>query len=174
MRTLPLALAALLVLPGCGVLTGWMTSPAAEPPVARDDGYLARDGVDDGLDLGPDQRLLLAEFSDSQAMRKKLETKVSELEATIADLRQQLGATVNERDREHGARVSAETEQERLRGQLRDRDAKLLALHLEKTRLTQDILLLKIDAAERKLQAVVEPGLDGEGTILLQGAEAPR
>ncbi|MEZ5967262.1 MAG: hypothetical protein R3F56_25725 [Planctomycetota bacterium] len=145
---IPLLIAAALGSTSCAFLRDLATRPPAETPVAEQHGYLAKDkeAVDD--ELGPDERLLLAEFSDTRAAKLALETKLAEAQATIDSLKSNLRATEEARDRERTAHAAAEAELTRLRTTLQDRETKILTLHLEKAKLTQDVLSLKIEAAE--------------------------
>lgn len=142
---LPLALP---LFSGCTLMRNLVTQPAPEPPVSKAEGYLAKDK--DPNELGPDERLLLAEFSDTQAAKLALETQLAEARATIDALQSQLHTTEEVRDRERTGRAAAEAELTRLRTTLQDRETKILTLHLEKAKVTQDLLLLKIEAAESR------------------------
>jgi len=154
----------LLALSGCSFLHDLATKPPAETPVRRDDGYLAKPA--DGSEVGPDERLLLAEFSDTQAAKLALETQLAEARATIDSLQAQLRATEEARDRERTGRAAAEAETGRLRTTLQDRETKILNLHLEKAKVTQDLLLLKIENAERQADVASQAAqaLDGSAT----------
>jgi chromosome segregation ATPase len=140
------------------------TKPKAEPPVAKQDGYLAQ--KPDASELGPDERLLLAEYSDTHAAKLALETQLAETRATIDSLQAKLAQTEEVRDRERTARASAEAELSRLRSTLQDRETKILSLHIEKAKLTQDLLLLRIDAAERQADAASRATAELHGPAL--------
>lgn len=136
------------LLSSCTWMQDKMTEPKAERPTSRGEGHLSRESGDPAL--GPDERLLLAEYNDVQAAKVALEGHQAELTAKIEGLQAELAQTQEVRDKERTARAAAETELNRLRGQLQDRDAKILALHIEKAKQMQELLSLRIEAAERQ------------------------
>ena len=71
-------------------------------------------------------------------------------------MQSKLRETEEVRDRERTGRAGSEAELARLRTTLQDRETKILNLHLEKAKLTQDLLLLKIEAAEHKADVATE------------------
>ena len=135
----------------CSFLHDTVTKPAAERPVGKESGYLAHSP--DPSALGPDERLLLAEYSDTKAAKLALETQLAEARATIDSLQAQVRQTEEVRDKERTGRAASEAELSRLRITLQDRETKILSLHIEKAKLTQDLLLLRIEAAERQAEA---------------------
>lgn len=132
----------------CSWLQDKMTEPAAEKPTARSEGHLNRKPGDD--ELGPDERMLLADYTDANAARLALETKLAELQQKLDATRAELTQTQDVRDRERTGRAAADAELARLRNLLQDREAKILALHIEKAKQTQELLSLRIEAAERQ------------------------
>lgn len=146
---------------GCSMLQDAVTKPAPEPPVGKREGYLAQ--APGAGDLGPDERLLLAEYSDTHAAKLALETQLAEARATIDSLRAQLTQTEEVRDRERTGRAAGEAELTRLRALLQDRETKILSLHIEKSKLTQDVLLARIEAAERQAEAASQAASELEG-----------
>jgi hypothetical protein len=136
------------LLSSCTWMQDKMTEPKAERPTPRGEGHLSRESGDPAL--GPDERLLLAEYNDVQAAKVALEDRQAELTAKIEGLQAELTQTQEARDKERTARAAAEAELGRLRSLVQDRDAKILALHIEKTKQTQELLSLRIEAAERQ------------------------
>ncbi len=146
---------------GCSLLNDAVTKPAAEKPVGKGDGYLAQPS--DPSALGPDERLLLAEYSDTQAAKLALETQLAAARATIDGMQAQLRQTEEVRDKERTGRAGSEAELTRLRSLLQDRETKILSLHIEKAKLTQDVLLLRIEATERRADTAAHASADLEG-----------
>src|SRR5690606_28252320 len=72
---------------GCSLLHEAATRPAPEPPVRREEGVLSRGNPDE---LGPDERLLLAEYTDTQAAKVAMEAQLAEARATIDGLQAQI------------------------------------------------------------------------------------
>jgi hypothetical protein len=153
------------LLASCSAMHDQMTQPAEEPPLQPEDSYLQRGGVSNQLDLGPDQRLLLDEFTALKAAKINLETRMSEIEAANESLRASLRQTEEERDKERRLRAGAEAEVERLSATLHEREAKLLNLSIEKAKLNQDNLLLRIASLQRQLdeiEASAAPPAEGQ------------
>src|SRR5690606_8526000 len=71
----------------CSLLPVAATRPAPEPPVRREEGVLSRGNPDE---LGPDERLLLAEYTDTQAAKVAMEAQLAEARATIDGLQAQI------------------------------------------------------------------------------------
>jgi hypothetical protein len=153
--------APLLAAAGCSLLHEAVTKPPPEPPVGSRESYLSQ--APDAAALGPDERLLLAEYSDTQAAKVALETQLAEARATTDSLGAQLRSTEEARDKERSARAAAEAELARVRAILQDRETKILSLHIERSKLMQDLLLARIDAAEREAAATERASAELEG-----------
>jgi hypothetical protein len=161
----PAAAAALaaVTLCGCGWVRESLTRPEPEPAVDASHGYLAKGGVQAELDLGPDQKLLLAEFSNVQTAKINLETRLAELEGDNESLRAQLKQAEAARAAEQGQRTTAEAELQRLRGLIRERDAKVLGLSIEKAKQQQELLLFRISALEKQVETQKKAANAGAG-----------
>jgi len=92
---------------GCSLLHEAATRPAPEPPVRREEGVLSRGNPDE---LGPDERLLLAEYTDTQAAKVAMEAQLAEARATIDGLQAQIRQLEEARDRERTGRAAAEAD----------------------------------------------------------------
>lgn len=157
-HTALLLVASLSALAGCSALgVGGPAQPAPEAPVAANQQYLSKGGANTALDLGPDQKSLLSEYSALQELKLKAELRAKELEGQNEQLRAQLRNAESERDSQRNQSAGAEAELVRLRKQLHERDAKILALTLEKTVATHNALLLRIAALEQRLEAANAP-----------------
>lgn len=141
------------LLGGCSLLSGTFNRPAAEKPVDSTETYLSvGDGPQSEVDLGPGQQTLMEHFIEERAAKLELEQRTKEVEASNQTLRAQLAQTEEDRNqaRTHGA--GAEAELERLRGLLRDHESKVLNLTLEKARLEQEVLKLRIASLQGQLE----------------------
>jgi hypothetical protein len=146
------------VLGACSLFSKAMARPAAEPPVDSSETYLSiGDGPQSEVDLGPGQKTLMEEFVAVQTAKLALEQRVKELEATNEALRATLAQTQEERDKErtHGAGTQAELE--RLRDTLQQRDSKILDLTLDKARIEQEMLKLRIASLQGQLEQMGAP-----------------
>lgn len=151
-RVLAVALAC-AALGGCSLFGKALNRPAAEDPVDSTETYLSvGDGPQSEVDLGPGQQTLLQHLIEVRSAKAELEQRAAELEASNQQLRTQLAQTEEDRNqaRTHGA--GAEAELERLRGLLRDHESKVLNLTLEKARLEQEVLKLRIASLQGQLE----------------------
>ena len=145
-------LCALLVLPSCSFLKEHLTKPSSETPPQKEQQYLSKGSVANELDLGPDQKFLLDEFTQVKQQKIVLETQVSELRATNEGLRASLKQAEEERDKMRRMGAGSEAESERLKKTLHEREAKILAISMEKARLQKELLAMKIAALEKQLE----------------------
>ena len=155
MKSISLALTALAVLlSSCSLLKRELTKPTAEAPLSREQQYLSKGSVSTELDLGPDQKLLLDEFTTLKSQKIALEGQVHELRVANEGLRASLKQAEEERDRTRRASAVADAESERVRKVLHEREAKILSLSMEKARLHQENLLLRIGDIEKQIEDV--------------------
>lgn len=161
-----------LALASCSSLIEAMRQPAAEKPVGREESYLSQGPASDQLDLAPDEKLLIAELSDQQTARKQLEDDLASARQTIAELEGKVRESTAALQAEQARHGATEAEAERLRGLVHEREARILGLHLEKARLTQDVLLLKIDAAERQLRGLSQTPVEADAMPLFDLPQA--
>ena len=146
---------------GCSLFSGGFNRPAAEAPVDTTETYLSvGDGPQSEVELGPGQQTLMEHFIEERGAKVELEQRVKELEASNAQLRSTLAQTEEERNQARTLGAGAEAELERLRGQLRDHESKVLNLTLENARLEQQLLKLRIASLQGQLDRL---GNEAEG-----------
>jgi hypothetical protein len=143
-----------LALGSCSLLEKELTKPTQENPLSKEQQYLSKGSVSTELDLGPDQKLLLDEFTTLKSQKIALEGQVHELRVANEGLRASLKQAEEERDRTRRAGAVTEAESERVRKVLHEREAKILSLSMERSRLQQENLLLRIGEIERQIEDV--------------------
>jgi chromosome segregation ATPase len=158
-RAFPFLLA-LLPLAACQHLAEELAGPGKEQPVAAKDSYLQTGGVRTELDLGKNHTLLLQDFTEARAAKVQLEARVKELETEIESVRASLRRAEEERDRERLTRSGAEAIVERQQRLLHERDSKILSLGIERARLQQEVLRLKIAALQTQIDAFGKAAVD--------------
>ena len=163
---LPMPLA---LLGGCSFLTEKLTTPEQEKPVQTRDSYLASAGVRTELELGPDQRTLMEDYVALQRAKTSLEVRAEELDAQLTSVRSSLARTEELYAQEQRHRAIADENNDRLQKQLRDRETKILSLHIERNKLQQELLRLRIatlqsqlDDAEKQALQAAAPGGEGK------------
>ncbi len=142
----PLLWAVLLFPGGCGILSkGLKPAPKAEVPPGSREGYLQAGPVT-GVEHGPAQRSLLKEYVDAKERLKELADKIGKLQEKLKVAEAALEECRKEKARERAGRIAAEAEREKALQELRDKDIQLLNLALEKTKVEQELVNLKIQA----------------------------
>lgn len=164
LRVLAISAALAACCAGCGTVDAILAGE--EDPVAAEESYLETGGPRTELDLGRDQKLLLEEFVALRAKKAELEKRIEELETTNQNLRASLERAERERDEAHRQHAADAAELERLRQLLHEREARILTLALERAKLDQELLKLRIAAMERLLE-------DLEGVSATTEAAAP-
>jgi hypothetical protein len=146
------------LLGSCSLFSRAMAKPAPEKPVDNSETYLSiGDGPQSDVDLGPGQKTLMEEFVAVQTAKLALEQRVKELEATNETLRVKLAHTEEERDKERTLGSGTQAELERLRETLAMRESKILDLTLEKARIEQEMLKLRIASLQGQLEQMGVP-----------------
>ncbi len=140
-------LGGILLLPGgCGILSqGLRPAPKAEVPPGAREGYL-KAGPVTGVEHGPAQRSLLKEYVDTKNQLKEAADKIARLQEKLKSTEAALEECRKERDQEKAGRIAAEAEREKVLQDLRDKEIQLLNLALEKTKVEQELVSLKIRA----------------------------
>jgi hypothetical protein len=159
-------LALLLALASCRTASDLIYEPAATDPLDGYKGY-GESGPNTEMDWGPKQELLLSEFKKLREREAELKKEVDELKAENRNLQEQLGSETGSLQREKSLRAQAESETEMLREKVRDREARILSLAIEKAKLEQASLLTKIEA----LRSALEPSATNAAEA---AAPAPR
>lgn len=138
--------AGLLSLGGCGILSdGLAPTPKSEIPPGSEEGYL-KAGPVTGVDHGPAQKSLLKEYVDTKNQMKALQERLGKLEEKLRISEAALAECRKERDQEKAGRIGAEAERDKALQDLRDKEIQLLNLALEKTKVEQELVKLRIQA----------------------------
>lgn len=149
-----------VLLVGCGSCQSAANLLREPKPQDRLDGYegsLAKAGVNTEMDWGPKQNHLLAEFATLKEEHSKLRREFEEAQAQKRHLEQQLANETSQSQREKSLRAQAEAQTELKNQKIREQEATILSLRIEKAKLEQQALLSRIDALNQVLQVGV-PG----------------
>lgn len=161
-------LAASLGASSCYVLPRSLTRPDEEPPLDADESLMATGGPQTTIDLGEGGEQLLTRYQKVNAERTRLDQELSAMTAERDALQQSLSNERDRLERESNQRAGAESQREAMRTQLVDYQAKILALSLERAKLEQEVLRLKIVAVERQISeldgAQASPASSGRAT----------
>ncbi len=148
MRFAILSLAVLLS--GCSTITDLLSSPGKEKAADPSAAYL-RGGPNTEVELGSDEETMLESFHGLTKVKIQLDARIKELESYSESQTAKLNRTQQDLDRERRLRVGSEAESDRLAQQMRDLQAKVLSMNVERARLEQDLLLLRISSVQRQL-----------------------
>lgn len=154
LRSVLLLSAFALLLPSCETATNMMFEPAADDPLDGFEGRLSQAGIHTEMDWGPGQNLLLSEHQAVKNENAQLKKDKEELYAENQNLQNMLKQEKESRSEELAERVQVDAEVERLRQQLREREAKVLGLQIAKAKLEQDRLRHQITAIDDAMNAL--------------------
>jgi hypothetical protein len=154
MKTQLLLVGALLLVStsGCKSAANLLYEPKPEDRLDGYDGSLAQAGINTTMDWGPRQNGLLAEFTTLKEKEAELLRELERERAEKFNLQTRLNQETEAAQREKAQRVQAEAQADLRNQQLRERDALILSLRIEKAKLEQQNLLGKIDALNQALQ----------------------
>lgn len=152
-RSLLLLPALALLFTGCQAASDMMFEPEPNDPLDGYEGSLAQAGINTDMDWGPGQNLLLSKYQSAQSEIAQLQKDNEELLATNQNLQAKLTAEQASLGEEKKERAQADADIELLRGRVRERDAKILSLQIEKAKLEQDRLQRQITAINERLRA---------------------
>ena len=153
-RALPLLLGCSL-LASCSLFSETFNRPVPEEPVDEGESYLSvGDGPQATVDLGPGQKTLMESFVAANTANAELRRRVEDLEAELAQTRSSLEQSQEEHRRAQTHGAGAEAELQRQRDLLADRETKILNLTLEKARLEQEVLKLRIASLQNQLDGM--------------------
>jgi len=140
---------ALSLLTSCSLFA---PAPAGDDPAAGKDtpSYLDA-GPTTKVDVSPGQTNLLQHLKQEKELTRELRAQVEKLTSNASSIRVRLSNTEAERDRERAGRIAAEALHKEAVAKLRDRESRILNAALERAKLQQELLMLKIAAAEQKL-----------------------
>ncbi len=147
-------LAACLLFSSCSAITKLLSDPGREPELNSEGSYLTKSGNSNQIELGPDQTNLLEAFKTVKEQNAELKSKVSHLEDLNNNLRSRLGGTEASLKSLRGNHAVANDSMERLRNDLRDREAKILSLSLSNARLEQEELKLRIASLTSQIEGM--------------------
>jgi len=147
---LMLILPLIVLLSSCGTITDLLSSPGKEKVSDPSEAYL-RGGPNTEVELGSDEETMLESFHGLTKVKIQLDSRIKELESEVEAQTTTLNRTHLELNQERRLRVSSEAEANRLAQQTRDLQAKVLSMNVERARLEQDLLLLRISSVQRQL-----------------------
>lgn len=152
-----LSLVSLASLASCSFLKETLLKPNMEPDVDPRDTHLAGYGAQNQIDLGPDTRSLLESFTRLKREYFELKSKMEQVETHNDRLRSLLQGTEKNLSAEMANRAVAEAETERLKKQIRKRDAEFLGLSIKKARRDHEYYALKVATLKDQLDALNTP-----------------
>jgi len=132
------------------MVADFLSSPSKEQQSDPSANYL-RGGPNTEVELGADEQAMLESYSGLTKLKTQLETKIKELESHAETQRSRLTRTEEERDQERHMRLGAEQEGARLASQVSDLQAKVLSMNVERARLDQEILTMRIRSVTMQL-----------------------
>lgn len=139
----------LSLLASCGSLSD-LLRPAPEGGMDTSEAYL-RGGPNTQIEMGADEETMLERYSALQRARTELDDLLKEEKAFNEQLSTRMAQTEEELDEERRMRVAAEQEMERLSQRARDLEAKVLSMSIDRAKLEQELLLLRISSLQREL-----------------------
>lgn len=157
MRSIGLLLLAALACPlsSCSFLKENVLKPNAEPDIDPKNTHLAQGSAGQNqIDLGPDARSLLESFTRLKRDYFELKSKMEQVEAHNERLRTLLQSTEKNLSSEMAKRAVSDTETERLKKEIRKRDAELLGLSIKKAQRDHEYYALMVATLKEQLDAL--------------------
>ncbi len=133
---------------GLGKSSGKISEPE-DAPIEKNP-YL-QNGSDVTVDIGPGQKSLLEALKDEKDKGLQLTRELRDLQQAFKQLSLRLANMEQDKNAEHATRVAAEAQEKDTATKLRDREARILNLAIEKAKLEEEILLLKIADTQHNL-----------------------
>jgi hypothetical protein len=146
-------LGSLLFFTSCGALQlpfGGGEAQAKKTPQQKKETYLEK-GPTTGVDLGAGSVTMLEALQIEKKKVKSLEARILDLEEQLKQCHFRLADSENKNLENRSNLLSTEATRKALAEKLFDREARLLNLSLEKVRLEQELLQMKISIEEKKL-----------------------
>lgn len=159
-----LAIAVLLMLGACQGASNLLYEPKPTDPLDGYSGSLAQAGINTEMDWGPKQNLLLSEFKTLKEEHTRLEKRLEQILAENQNLKTQLGNEGKSLQSEKTVRVQAEAQLEQKQQKLREQEATILSLRIEKAKLEQQNLLAKIDMLKQTMDQTVPANVEAAAT----------
>jgi hypothetical protein len=143
----------LLLLGGCKSAAEMLYPPKPTDPL---DGYngLAQAGINTEMDWGPKQSFLLSDYKALKEDQARLRSELERATAEKDNLKRQLNSDGTALEQEKRRRAEIEAQFELKNQKLREQEATILSLRIEKAKLEQANLLSKIEALK---QSMTEP-----------------
>ncbi len=153
-----LGLLCLTSLASCSFLRETVLAPSKEPDVdLKTTHFNQGSGAQNQIDLGPDARSLLESFTRLKSDYFELKSKMEQVEAHNERLRSVLQGTEKNLSAEMARRAVAEAETERLKKEIRKRDAEFLGLSIKKAKRDHEYYALKVATLKDQLDALNTP-----------------
>lgn len=153
-RTHWLPLLALLLLGACQSATDLLYEPKPTDRLDGYDGSLPQAGINTEMDWGHGQNLLLSEFKALKEDHTRLEKRLEEKLAEIQNLKTQLNDETARFGLEKKTRAEIAAQLELKNQKLREQEATILSLRIEKAKVEQENLYAKISALKQSLDQV--------------------
>lgn len=155
---------ALLALGSCKSAADLLYEPKPTDPLDGYAGSLAQAGINTEMDWGPKQNLLLSEFKTLKEEHTRLEKRLDQILAENQNLKTQLNNEGTSLLREKTTRVQAEAQLELKQQKLREQEATILSLRIEKAKLEQQNLLAKIDVLKQTMDQAAPTTVEAAAT----------
>jgi len=155
-----LCVVALLALPSCQSAADLLYGPKPDDPLDGYAGSLAQAGINTEMDWGPKQNLLLSEFKRIKEEHTRVEKRLEQVLAENQNLKVQLNNEGQSLQREKTTRTQAEAQLELKQQKLREQEATILSLRIEKAKLEQSNLLAKIDLLKQAMDQVAPTSVE--------------
>ena len=147
--------ASLATLSSCSFLKDTVLRPRMEPDVdPKDSHYAQGTGAQNQIDLGPDARSLLESFTNLKRDYFELKTKMEQAEAHNEQLRSNLQGTEKSLSAEMARRVVADAETDRLKKEIRKRDAEFLSLSIKKAKRDHEYYAMRVAQLKDQLDTL--------------------
>lgn len=161
-RCLPIV--ALLALGSCQGAASLLYEPKPNDPLDGYAGSLAQAGINTEMDWGPKQNLLLSEFKTLKEEHTRLEKRLEQIVAENQNLKNQVNNDGKSLQAEKTARMQTEAQLEQKQQKLRENEATILSLRIEKAKLEQQNLLAKIDVLKATMDQSVPTNVEAAAT----------
>ena len=116
------------------------------------------------MDWGPKQNLLLSDFKTLKEEHTRLEKRLEQVLAENQNLKTQLNNEGTSLQREKTVRAQAEAQLELRQQKLRDQEATILSLRIEKAKLEQQNLLARIDLLKQTIDQATPSNVEAAAT----------
>ena len=159
-----LSFAVLLSLGACQGVDNLLYEPKPTDPLDGYAGSLAQAGINTEMDWGPKQNLLLSEFKTLKEEHTRLEKRLEQVLLENQNLKTQLNNETGSLQREKTVRAQAEAQLEQKQQKLREQEATILSLRIEKAKLEQQSLLARIDLLKQTMEQTAPSNVEAAAT----------